>query len=240
MRKISGMNAVADREGFFVAYPDGTGWGALPPYSWNAQTCCGYAQNAKVDDTGFIRQLIDQLLKQYPIDPAKIYAAGISNGGMMTHRLACELSDRIAAVAVVSGALTVPSCSPQRPVAVLMFHGTEDHYVPYAGGEGSLESRGRTDPPAETVAAFWVANNRCSPQPELTRSGKVQRAAYAHCAQSAEVVLYTLEGEGHAWPGGKRGWRFGQQPTQAISANDLIEAFFAAHPLAPTETATQP
>lgn len=238
-RNISGMNAIADREGFFVAYPNGAGWANLPPYSWNAQTCCGYAQNANTDDTGFIRQLISQLIRQYPIDPARIYAAGISNGGMMAHRLACELSSQLAAVAVVSGALTVASCSPQRPVPILMFHGTEDPVVPYEGGRGSGQSSGRIDPSAETAASFWASKNRCQAGPELTRSGKILRTAYSLCEGSSEVVLYALEGEGHAWPGGNRGWRFGQAPSQDISASELMWKFFSGKRLSPTETATQ-
>ena len=164
-QRITGMDAVADRHGFFVAYPEGSGWADLPPRSWNAGTCCGYARNARVDDVQYLRALIAHLLKTQPIDPQRVYATGISNGGMMAHRLGCELSDRIAAIAPVAAALAVPSCAPQRPVPILMFHGTADRAVPYDGGRGSAEPDGRMDPAAAAVASFWAAHNRCASTP---------------------------------------------------------------------------
>lgn len=232
MRAISGMNDVADSRGFYVVYPTGSGWANLPPYSWNAGTCCGYAQNAQVDDVGFILKLIDDIGQRYPIDPARVYAAGISNGGMMAHRLACEASGRIAAVAVVSGTLGVSSCTPAHPRAIVMFHGTQDNYIPYAGGHGSMEINGRADPSVETVVSFWARVNRCEAMPRNERQGRILKTAYSACADSASVVLYTLEGEGHAWPGGKKGWALGQAPSQLLSASRMMWEFFAEHPAA--------
>ena len=229
VQRITGMDALADQEGWWVVYPQGSGWMDWPPRSWNAGTCCGYARNARVDDVAFIRALIEALERAHPIDPARIYAAGLSNGGMMAHRLACELSDRLAAVAVVAGALTVPACAPAHPVPVLMIHGTADRYVPYEGGRGVLEPTGRLDPPVETVSRFWVSQNGCTGAPSVQRTGRVTRADYPGCAERAHVVLYTIDGGGHAWPGGRRGWRFGAPPAPEVSATRWIHEFFVQH-----------
>ena len=98
VERMSGMSAKADKENFLAVYPNGTSGSGLAP-TWNAGACCGYAQMNKVDDVGFLRALIDRLEHDYPIDPKRVFATGISNGGMMSYRLACEMADRIAAVA---------------------------------------------------------------------------------------------------------------------------------------------
>ncbi len=159
--------------------------------------------------------------KELSIDPARIYATGISNGGGMANRLACDMADIVAAIAPVSGAyLSWQDCSPSRPVPVVAFHGTADQIVPYDG-------LGRTMPPIRGWAAAWAGRNDCSTTPTVTlQNGEVMGETWGDC--SAEVVLYTIEGRGHSWPGS------GLVPgldvaTRDIVATDVIWEFFAAH-----------
>ncbi len=228
-RRLSGMDAKADAAGFLVAYPEGAGWMDRHPRSWNAGACCGYAQAAQTDDVAFIRALIDHVSARHPVDPRRVYATGISNGAMMAYRLACELSDRISAIAPVAGALSVAGCAPEEPVSVVMFHGTADRYIRYAGGPSLAADDPRADPSVADAVAFWVRHNGCRAEPQTARRGAIERAAYGGCRQGSAVVLYTVHGGGHAWPGGAAGWRFGDRPTQELSATDAMWDLFAEH-----------
>jgi len=234
----TGFNAEADRNGFIVVYPNGTGaphpllnaMGRGEYYSWNAGTCCGYAVQHRVDDVGFIRALIATLERQYPIDRKRIYATGISNGGMMAYRLACEMSDTFAAIGVVSGVLTDNSCRPAQPVPVIHFHGTADQNVPLLGGVGPKSVDKTPKPPVMDTIDFWIKRDGASPQPQVTRFGSITKRVYAAANGSAEVVFYLIAGGGHAWPGGKQMLSILDKPTMEISATQLIWQFFAAHP----------
>jgi len=229
MPRVSGMNNVADREGFVVAYPQGAGWRNLTRGTWNAGGCCGYAMNRQVDDVGFLRAVMDEIERTFHTDPARVYVTGISNGGMMAYRLACELADRIAAIAPVAGALHYAPCTPIQPVSVVIFHGTADQHVPYKGGQGPAAREHRIDPPVSAAISFWTAHNHCASAPVVDVRGTVKREQYQGCAQQTDVVLYTIEGQGHAWPGGQRGWRFGDAPSRELSASEAMWAFFARH-----------
>jgi polyhydroxybutyrate depolymerase len=186
--------------------------------------------------------LIDTLEAAYNIDPARIYANGMSNGGGMAFVLSCTLSDRIAAVGMVAAAQTLPFswCTDPRPVPMIAFHGTADPMVPYGGGQptGALApSRfARNAEPFPSVpawAADWARRNRCGANAvDSAVAADVTRRAYTACADDAAVVLYTVRGGGHSWPGGKPlpTWMVG--PTsQSIDATGLMWAFFLAHPL---------
>ena len=127
------MNQMADQGQFIAAYPEGASWLETPWRSWNAGQCCGYAMHRGVDDVEFIRRLIDELIARHAVDPQRVYVTGVSNGGMMAHRLGCELSDRIAAIAPIAGSLGV-ACHPTSPVSVMIVHGTNDRHVPYEDG----------------------------------------------------------------------------------------------------------
>lgn len=180
---FSGMNPVADAEGFLVAYPAGT------DNSWNAGVCCGIAASGDVDDVGFLREVVAELSTQLCVDPTRVYATGMSNGGYMSHRLGCEASDLFAAVAPVAGAIGIPSCEAERPLPVVAYHGTEDNLVPYESGrDGAVE---------------WAVSNGCGPDPtETTMYGKSRCERWTDCADGVEVELCTLEDMGHCWPGG--------------------------------------
>jgi polyhydroxybutyrate depolymerase len=219
---LSGMPAKADAEGFITMQPFGLGL----PRSFNAGVCCGVAAATHVDDVAFISALIDKASEELCIDPARIYATGMSNGGFLSHRLGCELSDRIAAIAPVAGTLGISSCHPTRPMPVMAFNGTSDPLVPY---EGSTALGFIAVPDA---FAGWAARDGCVGSPTVTFAhGDATCRTYDDCDGGAEVTLCTIDGGGHTWPGGIPIPAFGKTSGD-ISATDAMWAFFKAHSLA--------
>lgn len=227
--KMTGMSDAADKANFIVVYPNGTGRLEDKLLTWNSGNCCGYALDNKVDDVGFISALIDKMLTTYPIDPKRVHATGISNGGMMSYRLACELSDKIAAIAPVSGAQNVDYKSA-RPVSVIAFHGTADQHVLYEGGvpRTQLDTHPRVDQSVAFAMSFWMQRDGCASTLLHDERNNIIHDTYTNCENSTAVELYTIKGGGHAWPGGKS-YFLGDTPTQEISATNLILEFFAKH-----------
>jgi len=228
--RMSQMSPKADKEGFIVVYPNGTGKFKDRLLHWNDGR--EHAQT-EADDIVFFRQLISQLEKDYSIDPKRIYATGISNGGVMTYRLGCELSDVLAAIAPVAAALHCDKSAPDSPLSVIIFHGTADKYVLYEGGAGKAAGgKQRIDKPVAYAADFWVKHNACNPVQAKEEFGSILKESYSGGRANTEVILYTIEKGGHSWPGGKKGLRYGNPdpPTQEISATDLIWEFFNRHP----------
>jgi polyhydroxybutyrate depolymerase len=233
MALVSGLSPTADREGFLVVYPDGTGDLVL---TWNAGGLRGPLARNKADDVAFTAALLDDLARVAAIDARRVYATGLSNGAMMTYRLAAELSDRIAAIAPVAGAMPNEKFTPKRPVSVLHFHGTADTLVPYKGARGRMP-RFMTLLPVEEGARAWAKLNGCPSRPTVAdvpnKSGdgmKVTRTFYGPGKEGSEVVLYTCEGGGHVWPGRALPFGFLGTPIRALSANDLMWEFFRKHP----------
>jgi polyhydroxybutyrate depolymerase len=225
-RDISRWNDLADRKGFIVVYPSGVGGKGVRV--WRAEPGDGLTK-----DVRFISELIDTLSRSYNIDSTRIYANGLSNGGGMSFVLSCKLSDRIAAVGMVAAAQTLPWtwCTDHRPVPMIAFHGTADPEIPYNGGSSWISPR--PFPSTPRWAANWARRNRCGPDPvESTVAPDVTRRTYTSCADDAAVVLYTVQGGGHTWPGGTRlpEWFVGRT-TRSIDATSLMWAFFADHPL---------
>lgn len=233
---MTGMSAKADAAGFIAVYPNGSGLLSDDRLlTWNAGNCCGYALDNNIDDVAFIRSLIDNLQGKLAIDPARIYATGISNGGMMSYLLACQLSDKIAAIAPVAGAMSMNSCIPTYPVSVIIFHGTADEHVLYNGGKPLKQAdkqHPRIDKPVSYAVEFWVKANGCNPTPQKEAKGNIIKETYSGGKNGTEVVLYTIVGGKHSWPGGSRGWLGGDEPAKEISATDLMWDFFARHPKA--------
>ena len=229
--QMTGFSEKADKEGFVVVYPNGSGRLKNRLLTWNSGNCCGYALDNNVDDVGFIRSLIDELERTRVIDPKRVYATGMSNGGMMTYRLACELSDKIAAAAPVAGALNLENCRPIRPVSMIIFHGTADEHVLYDGGEPlkRVDTHRRVDKPVSSAVTFWVKQNGCSETPQREEKGNIRTEIYRGGKEGMEVALYTVKGGGHAWPGGET-YLLGAEPTREISATDLMWEFFVRHP----------
>ena len=225
---ISQWNSVAEENGFLVVYPEGAGFG---PKSWEM---AGSETPSRMPDVLFISNLIDKLEASYNIDKARIYANGMSNGGGMAFVLSCTLSDRIAAVGLVSAGLD-PGwdwCTDHRPVPVIAFHGTADPICPYNGGPSKLG--GGMFPNIPEFFAKWSQRNQCGPNPiASTIAVDVARLQYTGCAKDAGAVLYTIRGEGHQWPGGRRvaaEWLVGPY-NHSIDATRQMWAFFQEHQL---------
>lgn len=229
MRKISGVDALSDREGFIAVYPDGTGQSKNMMLTWNAGRCCAYAMDKKVDDVGFIRDLIAEMKKKYKIDGSGIFVTGFSNGGMLAYRLACEMPDVLAAVAPVSGSLET-ECEPSAPVSMVIFHGTDDNNVPFEGGVGKKALVRLAKKPVSYAVSFWAEHNKCKGGPERSGKGNIVVEKYGVCEKGTEVVLYKIIGGTHSWPGGKRVYAVEDEPTAEISATETMWAFFKAHP----------
>ena len=197
-KDLSEWNRLADRHGFIVVYPSGLGSSGLK--SWRVVR----RGPGLTKDVRFISDLIDDLEKTYKIDPARIYADGLSNGAGMAFVLSCTLSDRIAAVGMVAAAQFLPWswCTDHRPVPMISFHGTADRVVPYEGGMSWASPV--PFPDVSKWAANWARRNRCGPDTvESTVPADVTRRDYTDCAGDAAVVLFTIRGGGHTWPGGE-------------------------------------
>lgn len=234
MVPFCGLNDNSDEAGFLVVYPNGTGVGNLL-LTWNSGGWPEMARN-KADDVAFIRKLLDDLATVTSVDAKRVYAAGMSNGGMMAYRLAAELSDRIAAVAPVAGTLTIDEVKLKRPVPVIHFHGTRDGLVPFgAPGARNLAMRMKS---GEDSVKLFVKLNGCPEEPtiaELPNEAKdklkVTRKVWGPGKDGAEVVLYVVDGGGHTWPGRDTPLEIVGKSTKNISANDLMWEFFQKHPL---------
>ena len=214
-KAYAGLDALADREGFVVVYPDGSGRLGRRLLTWNAGGCCGYAASQNVNDVAFTLAVVRDVARNVSIDPARVYATGHSNGAMMAYRLAAEASERIAAIAPVAGAMQVASFLPAREVPVLHVHSVDDPRALYGGGLGppfpGTQSR-VTHRAVEPELQKWVAHDRCPGEPRTveqrstpSRGAPDQTATllvWGPCAGGAEVQLWKLTGSGHGWPGG--------------------------------------
>ncbi len=209
----SKFNTLADKEGFIVVYPNGIG------RNWNDgrlnMPAAYKAHNRNIDDVGFISILIDELIKTCNIDPKHVYVTGMSNGALMTYRLAIELSNKIAAAAPVCGNIpTDIKSKPIKPVALLIINGTDDPLIPFNGGYVHFFKKqlGKVASTNESVT-FWVKNNKITNLPEIeklpdsapTDGCHVIKTSYGSSGEKGEVVLLTIKGGGHTWPGG---WQY--------------------------------
>ncbi|HEY1067833.1 MAG TPA: PHB depolymerase family esterase [Pirellulales bacterium] len=235
--KMYGMNDKADASGFLAVYPDGTGRLGRA-YTWNAGDCCGYAARQEIDDVTFVKALLDDLAKRDSIDARRVFATGMSNGGMMCYRLASELSDRIAAIAPVSGGMGQESCKPTRPVSVMHFHGTKDENYPLAGGIGDRSVAGVDFRPVSHGIKQWIAADGCPSEPKKTElpnlkddGTHVTQEVYGPGRDGSEVVLVTIHGGAHTWPGRAPRREGLGLSTQDVSANDMMWEFFQRHPM---------
>ena len=233
------FDAVAAREGLIAVYPGGTG--GLPGgqiLTWNATHCCAYAMRNKVDDVGFISALIDRLVSSGRADPARVYVTGMSNGGMISHRLGRELSGKIAGIAPVVGAVFGDEPPPAGPVPAFIVVGAIDKTVPGAGGSlGLREDVLRGGPPAEdrpvsparAQADYWVKANGCGAS-KTVETAAVQTTTWTGCKSGADVAFNVVANNGHAWPGGRPGRAGAAEPSPAFNASEAMWAFFKARP----------
>ena len=233
-KETSQWNTVADRHGLIVVYPSGARGSG--PRAWRVTS-----ERGRSKDVTFISELIETVEAAYNIDPARIYANGLSNGGGMAFVLSCTLSDRIAAVGTVAAAHMLPWswCTDQRAVPMISFHGTADRQVPYRGGTTWVYDGVFPDVPAWTES--WARRNRCSLDPiDSEVATEVTRRVYTSCADDAEVVLYTIRGAGHTWPSGKPlpEWWVGST-SRAVDASSQMWDFFREHRLPTAQTAAR-
>ncbi|HEY5088159.1 MAG TPA: PHB depolymerase family esterase [Gemmatimonadaceae bacterium] len=230
--KYTGMSEKADREGFIAVYPQAQG----DPSDWHT----AIDGPRKRDDIAFVRDIINLLEHKYRIDDRRIYAAGHSNGGIMTYRLASTLSDKLAAIGVTAGSIgmvdehgdTLRIAPPAHPVSVIHFHGLADPSVPYAGGPES-------DGPDNIISvkntiSFWISADHCKPAPvsrTVSADKNVIIEMYGPCAKGTAVVLYTIIDGTHRWPGDEVPWyTFPGRDDSDVVATDVMWDFFAAHP----------
>lgn len=228
----------ADKEGIVVGFLNGSSrFPRRHLATWNAGSCCGYARDQKVDDVGFTRQVIADIQNRITVDAGMIFATGMSNGGMMSHRLACEMADVFAAVASVAGTDGTSSCNPVRPISVMHIHARDDDHVLFNGGAGDGgfkdESKITDFISVEETIRRWVARNHADTVPVRVLDVPGAYAdRYTSKENSAAVELVVTETGGHSWPGGQP--VRGKVPSRAIIANDVIWDFFKAHPKAST------
>ena len=246
-QRYAELDTLADREGFLVVYPYGTGVLPRRLLTWNAGDCCGYARNQNVDDVGFAAALLDDLAERAPVDAGRVYATGHSNGAMMSHRLAAERPERVLAIAPVAGATSVDVSPNARPVAVLHIHSVDDPRALYQGGVGppfpgtDVRSDHR---PVEASLAAWVRRNGCTGTPRTvdTRTGAPGTAdrgqtatllLWDRCSSGRPVAHWKLTGVGHGWPGNPDG-AFREElsgpPTTLVRAAEEAWRFFSQFP----------
>lgn len=237
MARFCGLVELAERQGLNLVFPSGSG--PSPEYlTWNAGICCGHASRRNVDDVGFVARLLDHLGDQYAIEPSRVYATGISNGGMFCYRLAAAMPGRIAAIAPVAGCLGFEPLPLPRVVPVLHIHGTEDHFVPYAGGGGARSLRQVEFPSVRDSLAKWtevcglpVSDPQYQNIPHNLdlandRSLEAQRAVYASHNATDCIVEIRVVGGGHTWPGEAPLWCFLGPTLLSLPASELIWQFF--------------
>jgi polyhydroxybutyrate depolymerase len=250
MVDVSQMNRVAEANGFLAVYPEGTsGFWAKGRNTWNGGNCCGYAQKNKIDDIEFVKKMVARISEHYFVDDNRIYATGISNGSIMTHRLACEAPGLVTAVATVAGGINMGNdfddCS--QPVPIMMFHGTTDQNYPLEGGDGS----GRYGVPdtfypvihptqPDTLDHWRTINNTATRGSRYYRNKSAQCKEYQGIASVVMCIIDPAEsvsendvvhdGGGHSWPGGMRSqYSLADTPSYDINASEQMWRFFQQH-----------
>jgi polyhydroxybutyrate depolymerase len=213
----------SDRDGFVIVAPDGIDDPSGRHYNIGAA-------GTPTDDVAFVLTVLDQVESRLCIDPARVFATGMSDGGAMTSALACRASDRFAAFGAVALVLYAPGCAPSRPVPIAAFMGTADPIVPFDGGAVRC-CGGTVLPSAPGSMAGWAQHNGCKRPEEKRLFPAVLLRVWPGCRGGADVRFYIIEGGGHTWPGtafdvGRLG-----VTNKDISASDTLWAFFQAHPL---------
>jgi len=222
MENATGLSSLAKADNFIVVYPNGTQAADIAgQLAWNADGCCGAPRRTQVDDVGFITAVLDDVEKQFPVDASRIYFAGFSNGGMMSYRLSCELGDRVAGIAVVSGAFNVADCDRNDTTDVLIVHGTGDLTVPYRGGPTNERTAARfgqwNNASVADATREWVARDGCSRFPQTVIDDEITRATYDECDDETKLEVITIAGGTHVWP---------LAPVNGFDASETVVEFF--------------
>jgi polyhydroxybutyrate depolymerase len=222
--RFYGLIAKSEQAGFIAVFPNGYSRlrnGGLATF--NAGICCGAARDSNIDDVGFVRKVVAQVRSQLNVDPDRIVASGMSNGAMLSYRLACEAADIFRAIVAVAGTDGMDACKPSRPVSVLHIHARDDDMVRFEGGPGKRSvTRANFRSVGDTIAR-WVRLDGCEPTPKrvLDLPGRASCESYGGCQGGAEVRLCVTETGGHSWPGGAK-VRTGEPGSAVLQASDLI------------------
>ena len=235
IRRRCGMDKKSDQAGFLAVYANGTGIGKL--LTFNSGGLSKRIAKRWPNDVKYVDKLLDDLQRVVNVDPKRVYATGLSNGGMMCYRMAAELSHRIAAIAPVAGTLCLEKPRPKRPVPIIHFHGTKDRIVPFAG-PNKIAKKVLAFKSVDETISIWTKINRCERQPverklkdKADDGTRVIQRIYRAKQGGADVILVIIEGGGHTWPGRPTRNRFLGKSTKDISANDMIWNFFKRHRL---------
>lgn len=225
------LNTKADQENFIVVYPNGYAACDLIRATWNAGKCCGESRDNNIDDVGFLKAMIEKISKDFMIDQKKIFAAGMSNGGMMSYRLACELPEMFAGVASIAGTDETKVCRPKKAIDILHIHAMDDDHSLFYGGRGNVFK----DPSVVTnfisvpdTIQLWVKHNHCHEKPiRILEKKNVWCDRYTGCDNNSRVQLCVTQNGGHSWPGGEKipNPKMGI-PSLDLSAVDVIWDFF--------------
>lgn len=218
------LSQMADRNGYIIAYPQGI------KNSWNTQgePAVGFASRNGIDDVGFARAMIGQISASYPVDPSRIFAVGMSAGGMMAYSLACDMPDQISAIAVVAGTMTDSTCAGVAGISLLHIHGTNDQNVPMMGGSGTMSARRASYPPVMAGVSLFEQRNQCSSAGATSNPASDTTCDTRACAAGETVTLCTVAQGGHAWPGTEPApWQVenGVYVSPNFDATGQIEAF---------------
>ena len=210
----SELDEAASANEFVVAYPEAS------DLLWHGGFCCTGGRGDPATDIRFLDQVISDVAAVRRIDTARVYAVGVSGGGVMAYRLACDLTGRLAGAGSVSGAMLLEDCHPSRPISVMEIHGTADGIVPYAGGriQGGATAPA---PAAAAIAERWALLNRCPEPPHTEAEGLVTTATWAGCGEGTRVRLVSVEGGGHNWFATVYG-----PPNGAVDATHSIVEYF--------------
>lgn len=215
----------ADKEDFIVVYPYGTGSFEKKLLTWNTWDCCGYADKNNINDVDFIKALLIKMKSEYKIDDKRIYATGLSNGGMMSYLLACELSDYFAAIAPVAASMfDTISCNTKSEISIIAFNSVDDEHIPYNGGIGEESLVDIEKLPVEKVINMWAQKFDCIHM-HTSESSSFQKVSYKN-KNGTEIILYKMFSGGHSWPGGEKIRKFADNPVKNVSATDIIWEFF--------------
>ncbi len=232
LARSAGLIEKAAKEGFILVLPEGTARiGKLE--TWNAGGCCANAMRSKIDDVGFIRSVIDDVERTQKVDKNRIYVVGLSNGAMLTQKVAIALGDRIAGAGVFVGALFGDEAKPVAPVPMLIVNAEKDEQVPVAGGYSTTQmvrqAQGMPYEPSRYAATFWAAANRCAKGPAKSETADYVRELWTGCASGADVDFYITKGAGHGWPGYAVARAGVSRDTGKVDGTELMWAFFSAH-----------
>lgn len=232
MVRMSQVMPAALKDGYIVVFPQGRG--IVPGFgTWNVKACCAYAMKNSVDDISFIDDVIAMAIERYGVDPSRVYLAGLSNGGMMTHYYASQRPGKLAAIGVVAGAVFPSTPQPKGRVPVMLIHGAADEIVPFDGGNSNnkIVRRSQNQPfsPFAEGVSRWRQVNGCNDNPSKNVEDVVTHDIYDGCEAGGALETYVIADGKHAWPGGEPGREAADQPSKALLASEALISFFNRH-----------